>query len=162
MSPSLIPLLLRADSTMLKSLLHVRGLLAIVAASLSSHWHHVNDHSSVFVICFIMVSPVLKVFVTVVSVFYKEHVIQCQNALFFLLSHLPLLLVLFKGILKCCRLCAITQSYRFSVTKALYQRMWNQGKDIFFLLQIKGNYFVSRLPKRPTQRAVKTKQNLYS
>lgn len=55
-----------------------------------------------------------------------------MHSFFFLLSHLPLLLVLFKGILKCCRLCAITQSYRFSVTKALYQRMWNQGKDIFF------------------------------
>lgn len=46
-----------------------------VAACLSSCWHHVNGQSSLFVICFVMVSPGLKVFITVVSVFYKEHVI---------------------------------------------------------------------------------------
>lgn len=70
-----------------------------------------------------------------VSLFCTEHVIQSQNTLIFfvLFPHMPLLVV-FEGVLNCCFLCASTQSYRFSITKALNQRTWYQGKDgILFL-----------------------------
>lgn len=117
---SLIPLLQRSDSTTLGFLFHLHGLLSV--PPFSSRWHHLHTHSSLFAICFVMVSPVLKDFITVLPVFYKEHVIQSQNELLLLLPYLSLLLVLFRGI-KCCCLCSSTQSYRFSITKALYQRM---------------------------------------
>lgn len=100
-----------------------------MSTSLSSHWHHVNCA----VTCFAMASPVWKDFIKVESIFHKEHVIQSKNALFFLFPNFRLLLVLFKGILNCCFLCASTQSYRFSITRALCQRMCYQGKDFFFL-----------------------------
>lgn len=67
-----------------------------------------------------------------------------MHSFFFLLPYLPLLLVLFRGVINCCCLCASSQSYRFSITKALYQRMWYQ-RNFFFLLQIKENVF--RTPK---------------
>lgn len=127
----------------------------IVSTSLSSHWHHVNCA----VTCFAMASPVWKDFIKVESVFHKEHVIQRQNALFFLVPNFWLLLVLFKGILNCCFLCASTQSYRFSITRAWCQRMCYQGKDFFFfLLQIEENCFVFMICRRLTQLLVKTKR----
>lgn len=92
---------------------HTRNLAVLVATSLSSCWHHVNGHSSLFVIGSVTVSPVLKDYITVISVFSKEHVIHSQNCPPFLLPYLSVLLVLFKGFLNCCCLCASTQSLIF-------------------------------------------------
>lgn len=128
-----------------------------MATSLSSLWHHVIGHS---VVCFVVISLVLKDFSTADSVFYREQVIQSQNAvLYFLLLYLPLLLVLFRGVINCCCFCASTQSYRFSITKALYQRTWYQRKDFFpFTDKRKCLYFQNS--QRPSQLAVKTKKSI--
>lgn len=53
-----------------------RFLLVTVATSLSSLWHHINGHS---VVCFVVVSLVLKDLIAADSVFYREQVIQSQN-----------------------------------------------------------------------------------
>lgn len=68
------------------------------------------------------------------SFLYRMCHTEPKHTPFFLLfPHMPLL-VLFKGILNRCFLCASTRSHRFSITKALNQRMWYQGKDgILFL-----------------------------
>lgn len=130
-SPLLILPLHRSDSITV-------GFLFPSADSCWSLWPLLSGLSGIgwillFIVCFVVVSLVLKDFITADSVFYREQVIQSQNAVpFFLLPYLPLLLVLFRGIINCCCLCASTQSYRFSITKALYQRMWYQRKDFSF------------------------------
>lgn len=141
-------LLLSSGGPALGSLFHPHGISSVlVATSLSSCWHHVNGHSSLFVISSVTVSPVLKDFITVISFFIKERVIHSQNALVFLLPYLLVLLVLFNGILNCCRLCASTQSSIFCHQSFISKNVIS--RDFFPLLQIKESCFVFRVPERP-------------